>query len=119
MRKPQTHFYPAGFSRGVPIIGQPKPEEPPAGVYCYQVPVLVLRDGEPLTADSVEFRFTRPLDGAAYKAMPGEIAAHMKALKPHLTEPTIVVLLPFFLGFVSQEAIDRAAANGNGETVEE
>ena len=107
-----------GFSRGLPISGVPivgqAPEGPPAGLYYYQVPVLVMRDGQPLAADSVEFRFPQPLEGVRFKTLPGAVAAHLKQKSPELAEPKIVVLSPYFLGFVPQEVIDKAAAQDNG-----
>jgi hypothetical protein len=113
-----------GFSRGIPIVGQ-APDAPPAGLYYYQVPVLVMRDGQSLTADSLEFRFPQPLEGLRFKALPGAAAEHLKKKSPELAEPKVVVLAPFFLGFVPQEVIDKAAAtaaaagNGAGDVAEQ
>jgi len=107
-----------GFSRGLPMNGVPilgqAPEGPPAGLYYYQVAVLVLRDGQALTADSVELRFPEPLEGRRFKTLPAAIATHLQKQAPELAEPKIVVLSPFFLGFVAQEVIDQVAAQGNG-----
>lgn len=106
-----------GFSRGVPIIGN-GPRELPPGLHFYEVSVLVRRDGQPLDADSLEIRMEKPLDGFQYKKLPQAVSAELKRRAPDLPEPRVVIVNVWELGFVTQEALERIAAQaahgGNG-----
>lgn len=105
-----------GFSRGVPILGyRPRPAEPAPGAYFYQVPALINRDGKPLAAESFEVRLDMPLTGVHFKNLAKKTEEEMRTKE---ADPTLCVVLlqPFFLGFVPQDKLDEAdvAGNGNG-----
>ena len=106
-----------GFSRGVPIVGQ-RPPEPPPGRYFYQVAVLVMREGQPLSAESLEIQLSKPLDGFDYKRLPPTIVESLKAAAPDPPAPRVVIVNVWELGFIPQEAIERAQqtaqASANG-----
>ena len=110
-----------GWARGVPIVGQRAPELPP-GRHFYQVAILVRREGLPLDAESMEIQLSKPLDGFDYKLLPQKIVESLRAKAPDLPEPRVVIVSVWDLGFIPQEAIDRAleeakasgSAGGNG-----
>lgn len=105
MKNGRTPPFP-GFSRGIPIVGQPRPDAPPAGAYFYQVPALIQRAGAPLAADSFEVRLPTPMVGTQFKRLEGEIAASLAGVEG-APAPKVVLLAPFFLGFVPQEELER------------
>ena len=96
-----------GFSRGVPIVGQ-RPPEPPPGRYFYQVAVFVMRTGEPLSAESLEVQMAKPLDGFGYKALTPMIVKSLQEKAPEQPAPRVVIVNVWELGFITQEAIERA-----------
>jgi hypothetical protein len=106
-----------GWARGIPIVGQRAPEPPP-GRYFYEVSVLVKRAGRELDAESLEIQLGRPLEGVVYKALPKMIVESLKQRAPELPDPRVVIVNVWELGFVTQEALDRAgaqtSADGNG-----
>lgn len=95
-------------SARIPIIGE-KPEALPAGLFYYEIAALIMRPGEPLTADAFEFSFPMPLEGIRYKKLPGWIADRLAAREAERPRPSVVVVSNFLLGFVPQEEIDRQA----------
>lgn len=95
-------------SARVPIIGE-RPDAPPVGKYFYQVPALILREGQAMDADSFEFAFPMPLEGVRFKNLAPSIAKTLQESNPDLPAAKVVVLAPFFLGFVPQEELDRQA----------
>lgn len=124
-----------GFSRGLPIIGEPKPPEPAAaaGKWHYHVPVLVQRDGR-VEADSFQVAFPQKMGGAEYYGTVREyerrlVAAELKAdtrvarlLRTlrlrSAVRLRVVPLQPVLLGFVDDpkpEAAPEPAAPASDE----
>lgn len=104
-----------GFSRGLPIIGENKGPAP--GAYYYQVPALIKRAGEPLDAETFEICISQPLEGVRFKTLASQIAEGQRMGDD--PPPKVILLPPFFLGFVPQDEVDRqkrAAAPGSAES---
>jgi hypothetical protein len=67
-----------------------------------------MREGQPLSAESLEIQLSKPLDGFGYKALPPTIVESLKAAAPDLPVPRVVIVNVWELGFITQEAIERA-----------
>lgn len=107
-----------GFSRGVPIVGQPMPQAAPEGKYFYNVVALIRRDGHPLDAMDYEANFPLPMNGVHFMALRAEIANQIKAERPDLPEPRVMLLAPQLLGFVPKEELERQEREAAEKKVE-
>lgn len=101
-----------GFSRGIPIIGQPqpKPGAPPPGAYYYQVPALIQRPGAALEIETYEVRLPQPMEGVRFTALQRQVADELAGDGPR---PKVVLLAPYFLGFVPQEEVERQGSTSD------
>lgn len=71
-RESRTPRSPLSFGgRGLPIIGEtkPEPQAPPTGKWHYHVPVLVQRAGCAVEADAFSVGFKQQMDGPTYYAI--------------------------------------------------